>query len=76
MGSPDRYQSGKLGGEKAWRQSPIVITTALIVCSKLTSWLLEIVHAEWYAIFHDWVPAIVSRIGYTHQDVKDQSLTR
>lgn len=41
---------GNLEGEKAWRQNPIVITTALVFCSGLTSWLLEVVRTEWYMI--------------------------
>ena len=42
---------GNLAGEKAWRQKPFVITTALVICSGLTCWLLEIVRADWCVIF-------------------------
>lgn len=54
---------GNLKGEQAWRQNPIVITTALVVCSGLTSWLLEVVRKEWYILFLDWVSTAVSRTG-------------
>ena len=43
---------GNLRDESAWRQNPIVIVTALVVCSGLTSWLLEVVHTGWYVIIH------------------------
>ena len=29
-----------------------MIVTALVICSGLTSWLLEVVHTEWYVITH------------------------
>ena len=38
---------GNIKEEQAWRQNPIFIILALFVCSGATSWLLEIVHAEW-----------------------------
>ena len=51
---------GNLRDESAWRQNPIVIFTALVVCSGLTSWTLEIVHTGWYVIIHQsrWIVAV------------------
>ena len=43
---------GNLRDESSWRQNPIVIVTALVICSGLTSWLLEVVHTGWYVIIH------------------------
>ena len=50
---------GNLRDESAWRQNPIVIVTALVICSGLTSWLLEVVHTEWYVIIHKCTWTIV-----------------
>ncbi|KAK3172722.1 hypothetical protein OEA41_006046 [Lepraria neglecta] len=38
---------GNLRGEKAFNKSPILIAFALFICSGLTTWLLEVVQAEW-----------------------------
>ena len=43
---------GNLAGEKAWKQNPIVITLALVICSGLTSWLLAFVHTGWYVAIY------------------------
>ena len=47
---------GNLGGEKAFDRSPIVIDFALFFCSGLTTWLLEVVQAEWI-----WVKNVAIR---------------
>lgn len=38
---------GNIKEEQDWRHNPIIIIIALIVCSGATSWLLEIVYAQW-----------------------------
>lgn len=43
---------GNLAGENAWKQNPIVITMALVICSGLTCWLLAVVHTGWYVAIH------------------------
>lgn len=47
---------GNLGGEKAFDRSPILIDFALFFCSGLTTWLLEVVQAEWI-----WVKNVAIR---------------
>ncbi|KAL8920305.1 MAG: hypothetical protein Q9172_004564 [Xanthocarpia lactea] len=44
---------GNLREEKRLRKHPVVVIPALVVCAGLTSWLLEIVQAEW-----DWVKIV------------------
>ena len=44
---------GNLRGETAFKQSLGLITLMLVVCSGLTTWLLEIVHARW-----NWVKIV------------------
>lgn len=38
---------GNLRGENAFRQNAILIFSVLVICSGLTTWLLEIVRADW-----------------------------
>ncbi|KAL8860633.1 MAG: hypothetical protein Q9178_002986 [Gyalolechia marmorata] len=44
---------GNLREEKRLRKHSVVVILALVVCAGLTSWLLEIVQAEW-----DWVKIV------------------
>ena len=53
---------GNLGGEKAFNKSPILIAFALFICSGLTTWLLEVVQAEWTWVKIVAIPGLCSHL--------------